>query len=295
MAENDRGAQPPPGFSQPEWLYSREGNKHQRPEVVANVCLNSYLDIDHFKIHDHSDIPLVLCGGGPSLKDNVDLIGFYQDQGARVVCTNDTHVFLKANGIEPFCWAYGEVQYLPDDHRWFKNHNDTPLYIASHCNHEVVKRLKDENTVMWHFAGFELANQAIGQFYPGEPAFWGSAVPLLRFLNVCVSGWKMKNIHVFGADSSYRNGKHHAYEAYVPGLKEVPIWAYGREFISNPHLVRQARDFCDILDAYAKMRPEVKVTVYGDGLLPHLAKNYTRSDHSVSDTRWINIRGESWT
>lgn len=274
MPHNPPGGEIPPEFQSIDWELRDRGNPSQRAEIVGNICLNSYKDIKHFEVEDLSHIPVVLCGGGPSLKENLPLIKQLQEQGARVVCINDSHVYLQENGVEPFCWVYGEVQYLPDDHRWFRGGKKPPLYVPSHCDHHVLDRLMDKNTVMWHWGGNELTDLCIGTFYPGEPAFKGSGIPLLRFLYVMVGGWNTKQIHLFGADSSHRGSEHHAYDAYTPTQPVIRSWCYGKEFITNPHLLHQARDFCNIVNVWNTRNMGINVWVYGDGLLPHLAQHH---------------------
>lgn len=182
---------------------------------------------------------------------------------------------------------------MPEDHRWFRDKTDIPLYIPSHCDHDVVKRLMDENTVMWHCASHELANTCIGTFYPGEPAFFGSGVPMLRFMTMCIAGWGYTNIHLFGADSSYRGDKTHAYYERKRSEYKAPqsVLANGREFLSTDHLIRQAYDFVRIVERYNQLG--VKFTVYGDGLLPWLSGGSYASDGRTPPLREVRAASGS--
>ena len=239
----------------------------------------------------HRDGTLLICGGGPSLADDLDTIRDLRSQGAMVLSVNKTHDFLLSHGIKP------DYHVLLDPMEWVADYVKEPIpgvkyLLASQCHRNVFKRLKAGDCYLWHaYADF------YGQNYPApllEKEFrdkqWicipGSTTVGMRsiYLGQAMS---CRIYHLFGMDSSMvydaetKTGTLHAYAKKKPddakeGWAKLKTAAGIVEFYTNEHMARQVDDFDDALTQMAAMvrLKEIKApyfTVHGTGLLPTYA------------------------
>ncbi len=76
---------------------------------------------------------IAICGSGPSIAGQLDIIRKMQKAGTPIVAVKDCHDWLLENGVIPdYAFAID-----PQVHRWncFKRKNHTTQYmIASQCN-----------------------------------------------------------------------------------------------------------------------------------------------------------------
>lgn len=77
------------------------------------------------------------------------------------------------------------------------------------------------------------------------------------------------DLHIFGADSSCDGGSH--IRKSVVDETYMNIFCLGRWFVTTPWLAVQAEDFQKLAPYLAAVG--VKLTLYGDGLIPHIARS----------------------
>lgn len=212
-------------------------------------------------------IPAVIVAGGPSLKRSVGTIKRMQRDGAHIFALNNTVSFLLERGITPDCHvlldAWEEVvPYI---------RTDAPMrrYYASQCDPRALDMAGDE-LILWnpHIINLETV---ISDLH--EPTIKGGSTVGTRVLYL-THALGYRNLHLFGVDSSYENGKGHAYSqvAYENTLK---VKFGGKDYCSAAPLVGQVQEFRRLL-------PEIltlgcAVVVHGDGLLPDVAAEMLRS------------------
>lgn len=243
-----------------------------RKNVITNMAANWP------RLHKRSDwgkwkgVPLAICAGGPSLKENLHLV--YEHFDHVMVC-GSAHDFLIEWGIDPtysvHCDGSGEAL------EFMKLRSPSTQYLmASQCDPALYHNLLRSSVSMWHCAG------AVSDFQ-GEPAIAGGCTVGLRALNVAITLGYF-DLHFFGFDSCFADVEHqHAYP-YVEGDTSnrrtfmVRVGGEGgREFLTNPLFLAQAQHFQEMVAKFGFM---FKPTVYGDGIIAEILKVAQREiDH----------------
>ena len=242
---------------------------------------------------------LLICGGGPSLADDLATIR-KMSKKAKILACNKTHDYLVARKIKP---DYG---CLLDPKEWVadyvqKPHKKGKYLVAGQCHPTVFDNLRSSNVILWH-AGVDY----YGEEYPSKVLYeefanrtWkvvpGPTTVGLRSLLV---GYLLgfRDFRLFGFDSSLRNDKAHAYnKPKPPDAREGDVALQsklGKEmFKTNSHMAKQCMDFESLLEKIGeliqmKAFDPIKIEVHGTGLLPSLAAGYGLHAKPEINLKW---------
>lgn len=207
-----------------------------------------------------SDETLTLACYGPSLKDT------WMHVKHPLMTVSGAHDFLISGGIVP---DY-HVECDPREHKTTFTQNAHPgvEYLMGSCSHpKAWDNLKGKKVTLWHVHGFEETNQWVMGQGQEKALVGGGSTAGLRALEVAAKlGYRKFAIH--GMDCSYGPSRHagdHPNEVE----RAIDIKVNGREFKTSPQLYEAAREFMEIV---LKIRADISVTMYGDGLLQELLK-----------------------
>jgi len=225
--------------------------------IFSNIRANSELYPDWLKVSEANDKPAVLIGGGASINDHVEDIRKLQLDGAIVFAMNAASSWARENRIEVdyqvILDAKEETSTLVDPFA------DAHLF-SSQCHPKTTAAA--ENLTLWHFG-----INGIDELLPkGDYAIIGgeSTVGICALCVAYTMGHR--DLHVFGYDSSYRDGESHAYKQSINAMMPTTVMGWGgREFTLSIAMKRQAEMF----QVYAQALKDVSatITVYGDGFL----------------------------
>ena len=187
---------------------------------------------------------LCIAAGGPSLADTI------KDRKGDLVAVNGSHDWLIERGIMPL--ALGLMDYRPRLATMFTPHRDVRYYVASSVDQAVMKKLAGFDVVRWDYEKIR-----------------GGCSMGLRWLTL---GYLMgyRNFALHGFDSSFREGRTHAYPHYRDEKHKGKFKVDG--FETADRWVAQIIDFFKITDELKS----VKITVHGDGLLQRRFKENNR-------------------
>jgi hypothetical protein len=237
--------------------------------VLTNVKENIRLGFQQVQPYPTNDVEVMIVGGGPSLKEQIEEIRFLRRQGVKLVCLNNAYQYCIDHDIKPS--AFVMVDARPFNLRFVENViPDCKYFIASQCDPAVFGRLLEvkDQTYIWHTSAEEIQD-ALKEVYPKcYPVPGGStvllrAIPLFRMLG-------FKRFHIFGCDSCLEDGKHHAYsQSENDDQVVIPVRVGGEVFYCNPWMVSQAREFIDLVGC---MGDVMELEIYG-GLLRQILKS----------------------
>lgn len=221
----------------------------------------------------------VIVGGGPSLANDLWKIRGHQLAGSSVIATNNTWKFLKDNGITPDAHVIHDArkENLPFVAP------EGPCFYASQCHPDVLDAAGDR-LICWHpHSSFVL--EVLGDNPKGQIMVAGGSTVGLNALSVAyILGFRV--FRLFGFDSSYQDGEHHAYsQSLNDGEWVVDVESHGRQFKCAPWMVQQSEQFTDLANQLTSLGCEVHV--YGDGLIPWMAK------HAEQVTTAADLRAQS--
>jgi len=142
-------------------------------------------------------------------------------------------------------------------------------YYASQCHPSVLDAAGDR-LVCWHPYS-ETARDEIKD-HPAGPVMvaGGSTIGLNAIALAYILGHR--KFMIFGFDSSYADGAHHAYsQGLNDGELVLKSEVHGQPFYSAPWMIQQADQFVNLAQSMARMGCEFMV--HGSGLLPTMAAN----------------------
>ncbi len=237
---------------------------------------------------------LIVCGGGPSIKNDIETIRELQKQGGYVLCCNKTEEYFRTLPEPIIPWA----TILLDPMEWVADYVPHPrpagiYFVASSCHPRVSRRIRlaGGKVYLWHaganFYGLNMPHPILEKDFAGKP--WAIIVgPTTVGLRSVPFGYQLgfRPFHLFGMDSSMaanEDGTYslHAYAKPRPadsteGDVTLNTKAGKWTFQTNSHMSRQALDFEDLvtqIGAHVVNRnwEPVDIKVYGEGLLPAYA------------------------
>lgn len=205
-----------------------------------------------------------LVGSGPSLHDT------YKELKGDICAINQSIGWLLNKGIVPkwaMIWDADEVC-----EKFAVPHPEVTYLIASRVHPKVFERLKDCKVVVWHAAGDHKIEEYLDEKGIMEPMVVGGSAGITRGVYL-LDALGYRDLHIFGADSSYHEDKTHVVKSLVPE-KDIlisvgnnpPHW-----FRTTPEWCAQVNEWRVIYTMFTHM-DHSKLTVYGDGMLPYMHK-----------------------
>lgn len=253
---------------------------------------------EHRWVRPH-DKTLIICGGGPSMKDRATLnqIRRMVKKGGHLVCsvngTHDHFLSLPKKHLGPVIES--DITVLLDPKQRVKDYvhpvTGTLYFVASQCDPHTLDVFERPEIAkfLYHHADQQVMDLTEKAKNHTVPAFC-STVGLESIL----IGYRLgfRKFRLFGMESSYstetKNGQVvpkdlHAYAKEKEYLDVLPVAAKnpktGEEqtFLTNAHMACQAEDFKFLIplwDGHVKQKhyEQILIVVHGDGLLPACAR-----------------------
>lgn len=237
-------------------------------ENIQSACKLPYTRVNQMQPHDgHA----VIVGGGPSLKDNLEEIKWRQSVGQVIFATNNTYNFLSDHGIIP------QTHILLDARK--ENEEFVPkiganalCYYASQVHPSSLEKARQNghDVILWHSM-----IDGIQELVFEDSCFIGaglSSVGLKAMALAYTLGYR--NIHIYGLDSSYREGQHHAYKQPLNDDERIlDVECNGKIYTTASWMATQAEEFKSI--AALLVDAGCTLTIHGEGLLPDIARSMT--------------------
>jgi len=225
-----------------------------------------------------------IVGSGPSLKDNWHRI---PEVGGDIIACNAACQFLLERDIVPkymFCFDADPLML-----EFITPRPDITYLMASRCPPKAFELLEGCQIVCWHAAGDKNIQSILEKHNRMEPMAVGGSAAVTRAM-VLAQPMGYREIHLWGADSSFLNGDTHIRKSTTQE-KSLHIMCNNRAFHCAPWMAQQAEDF-KMLAPSLRDQYGIKLVVHGDGLIPHLAKTtgFDVDGESKSRQLWREVR-----
>ena len=213
----------------------------------------------------------VIVGGSPSLNDTTDCIN--QSIDDVVFATNKTASYMADRGIG---FDYHVLVDAREENLKFLTPEGPAVdyLLASQCNKNIFDAVAGKSVTVWHPKIKGIVELTEGDNRPRCIVGGGSTVCLKAIAIAYIMGFR--KFRLIGMDSSYADGKHHA---YAQSLNDddliVNVQVDDRTFVTTPWMVAQADEFEDLL--FELLRLGCDFEVYGDGLIPYIARESMKS------------------
>lgn len=233
-----------------------------KDRVLGNVLENSRAVRDWVKTEPAHDRVAVIAGGGSSLADTLsELVAV----GGDIFALNGAATYLNGRGIEADWQIIMDAR--PETVALIgpaKRH-----LFASQVDPECFRRCPD--ALLWH----STYGNVMPDEQPGFPAhdegyaLVGASVSVGNTALVLLYVLGYRTIHVFGMDSSHRDGNSHAYRQPMnDGEPCTIVERNGRRFVCSVAMSLQARYFLERAKQLAEAG--ALIVMHGDGLLPDM-------------------------
>lgn len=244
----------------------------------------------------------LICGGGPSLKDNLGLLRkLSKRKNHKIITTNKTHDWLVKRGFP--VWAVVLLDPMPHVAEYVKLATPkTKCFIAGQCHEDTFKSVAHTDLYLWHAADNQEEDMyplsLLSSQYKNRAwkLIGGGNTGGLRSIYIA-QPLGFKKIHLFGFDSSMRDGKLYAYNKPHPkdaeeGEAELFVNGHRQKFWSNEHMTRQVENFEDMIKQIFLWNKTGAwsgldhLVVHGEGMLPCLAAAYGLHADPEMNRKW---------
>lgn len=246
--------------------------------MVEQARKNLARDLPVFIEQPAHDGKVCIVGGAPSLADTLPALRFHMEHGAVLLALNNTHDWLIERGIVPDMHVMLDAR--DKNAEFVRNPRKGLLYLmAAQCHPDVFEALKGMDTMIWvaDVPGMrelaETVEKPLGLVGGGSTV--GLKAMALAYL------WGFRQMHLFGLDSCYREGKHHAYpQSLNDNETRLDTVFHGRKFVCSPWMVAQAEDFDH--DARQLIAQGVSLKAHGQGLLQTILSAINQEQRHVA-------------
>ncbi len=247
--------------------------------LFENILHNSKRPLSWVKSVAAHDGHAVMVGGGPSSTDWIEEIHWRQSIGQTIFALNGAAKWLYEQGITA---DYQVVLDARVQNKWFIGYAKKYL-LASQCHPILFDRVPPSDTKLWHQDypdNMEQFDAALPADCPAHALIGGgTTVGLSGLALVYALGYRQ--LHLYGYDSSFRNGESHAYTQIdnqaIPCVNTVE----GREFHTTLSMAQQAELFPQLSDML--IDAGCVITIRGDGLLPWISQMSARPNVPMTE------------
>lgn len=247
-------------------------------EIYENIRINSARDKVWQKVIPAHDRVAVICGSGPSLKDNLEKIKEKRDQGCVIFALNGAAKFLYENGVYP---DYQVILDAREETAQLIGPAKEHLF-ASQVHPSLFEQVPD--AVLWQL---DVGKPELFDHYIPDFAIIGGAASVGNTTTCLAFAMGYRDLQLFGYDSSHRDGKGHAFSQPMnDGDPCASVHFNGKDYIASLTMKLQAEKFQET--SRALIDAGCKIEVHGEGLLPDMfrAKTENLSEKEKYERMW---------
>lgn len=250
--------------------FSKMGLDNSDRSICRSIRINIKRELKPILPHYLNDTRICIIGGGVSLDDTKDELREQADQGHKLVCTNNSYAWCLDNDFRP------SAQVILTSRKEGLRFVGPPVegckyFLASQCLPRVFNAVEGRDVYIFHCRNGQKEKRILDKYYGPFGYHYvsgGSTVVLRTIWLMRILGFRWMDI--YGCDSCYLEGKHHAYDQPEGDRKEIQwVECEGRKFLVSATMVSQADDFL----AFVKENGQYfTLNVHGDGLIAWMIK-----------------------
>jgi hypothetical protein len=283
------GALPPP-LLRPLTFIDKGGNT--APEITkAHIYQNVQRELPWLEAQSKNDKSLVIVAGGPSLKYRWEEILEHKD--ADILALNNTYGFLLERGIVPTYFMLLDARQENID--FIKNtHKGVKHYLAAQCHPDIFEALTGHDVALYLTTHPETMG-AVKDIKKPKVRLGGPVGTVgIKALSLAYAlGYR--DMHLYGYDSSYEDGAHHAYaQTLNDQSKTIEVYLDGKKYITTPAMAQQATEFCGLVkDNF--LTHGCNIELHCNGLLPAVVAHNNKLGEIPLEQREREKYEKIWT
>jgi SAM-dependent methyltransferase len=257
----------------------------------GQIMANGRLPLPWLAEVEAHDGVAVICGGGPSLADDMDVIrgmaSRKQAGPATVFGLNAAAGFLAESHVGV------DYQIIIDAKE------ETSALVSIDAAHRLYSSQVHPETAKYADCLFHLANIGITDLLPPERVEQGGFTLIGGGVSVGITALTVaytlgfRRLHLFGYDSSNRGVSRHAYaQPMNDTMPEMDVLWGGKVYRASMPMKLQADAFFRYAEALQDAGCEI--TVHGDGLLPAMWNNPPKTEREKYQILWARQDYRDW-
>ena len=256
-------------------------------QITATLA-KPYTRLDPIRARPDNDAAICIVGSGPSLAHT-----WPQIKGP-VMAINSAIPYLQSCGIHiDYAMIWDANARMAT---YARDLPGTAWLIASRCHADVFEALAalNQHVVIWHADGDEGVRDLLMQLNePTDALIDGHANGITRMVYIATRlGYH--DLHCFGADSSFTGDvatATHVGGSLVPE-REIAVQVERSIYKTTPWMAGQAQDWNTVMGEMHAAG--VRVSVHGDGLLPHVHRLWIAANTGTEEDRERNKYRRMW-
>lgn len=236
------------------------------PDVIrSQLKFNVQRNLPWLKLQPLKERPLAIVAGGPSLKERYKDIKFQYD----ILSLNNTYGFLKDRGIRPEYWMLLDARKENLDFVRNVANPNTMHFLAAQCHPSVYDYLEGFKTTLY-LTTLPDTLELVKDFNCEKVQLAGTVGTV--GVKAIALGFALgyREFHLYGYDSSYQDGEHHAYSQPLnDSNSKIDVYLAGKEYITSPAYAHQAVEFCEFARSLVQQHG-CTIELHCSGLLPDL-------------------------
>lgn len=257
-------------------------------ELLEHLAINIRRGLPQALPYQPNDEVVLLVAGGPSLaQTEKELVEAYW-RGGKVVAVNGAYQWCIDRNIRPSAFI------MLDGREFNARFAETPVedcnyLLGSECHPRVFEICRDRTITLWHpLNAGEKSLEVLEKFYFDRkncfPVTLGTTVTIRAISVLRMLGFT--RFDIFGLDSCYLDGAHHAYaqpENDREDVREVWLRPEGRDDLAQRFTcsIWQAKQFEDFLELLKERSNLFQLNVRGPGLIATAMRIGIDSDGEV--------------
>lgn len=231
----------------------------------AQLIQNAERDLPWLEKEALKERPLVIVGGGPSLKYHWQQITGHNGD---ILALNNAYGFLLERGISPDYFMLLDAR---EDNVDFLDSISltTRHFIAAQCHPSVFDELQGYNTTLYLTILPDTLELVAHIDKPKVQLAANVGTVGMKALSLAyVLGYR--ELHLYGYDSSYEDDAHHAFpQALNDTAKTVDVYVEGNKYTTTASMAQQATKFSELASGMVK-HYGFDINLHCNGLLPDL-------------------------
>lgn len=232
-----------------------------RAQIVTNVAR----DLPWLEVQPANGRSLAIVAGGPSLKERVDELRYFSGD---VLALNNAYGFLLDRDIAPDMFMLMDARRENVD--FLKRTSKTTMhYIAAQCHPDIFDQLEGLDVCLY-LTTLPGVKELLSDYKRPKVQLGGTAgtVGIKALALAFALGYR--DIHLFGYDSSYDDGRHHAFpQPLNDAAKTIQVFIGDKGYTTTPALAHQATEFVGFAKELV-MFQGMQIELHCSGLLPDM-------------------------
>jgi hypothetical protein len=228
----------------------------------AQLAANAARDLPWLEVQPAHSRRLAIIAGGPSLESRVDELRYFSGD---VLALNNAYGFLLDRDITPDMFMLMDARRENVD--FLRSCPTVRHYIAAQCHPDVFERLEGLDVCLY-LTTLPGVRELLREYKKEKVQLGGTAgtVGIKALALAFALGYR--DIHLFGYDSSYDAGRHHAFpQPLNDGANTIEVFIGDKSYTTTPALAHQATEFVGFAKELV-MFNGMQIELHCSGLLP---------------------------